>query len=190
MQTLLYCLFGMFIAIIVVTIIWIKPIRISYSVNRHALTMVNACTFLFSVMCILYYIQFDIASTQNCNNILFIFIKQGGGVLLITIISGFLNRMLIQAQDLDRFYSYSTENSKINYSIICIASAVICFIDLCSNPKRSIDNPLLAQGIMWINNFGGTMVSFDGLSKPRVSKKEKKNIDKIALIKYIVSLSV
>ena len=83
MEIVLSIIIGIVIAIVVVYLIWKQPIRISYSVNRYALVITNFCTFFFSIMCILYYIQFDIVLSQpmEIHNMIeasfIIFIKQG-----------------------------------------------------------------------------------------------------------------
>ena len=112
MEIVLSIIIGIVIAIVVVYLIWKQPIRISYSVNRYALVITNFCTFFFSIMCILYYIQFDIVLSQpmEIHNMIeasfIIFIKQGGGVLIITIVTGLselLNKQIPIFPKLDSF---------------------------------------------------------------------------------------
>ena len=147
-------------------------------------------------MCILYYIQFDIVLSQpmEIHNMIeasfIIFIKQGGGVLIITIVTGLSNRVFIQSNDLDRFDSYSTIVSRINYSIICSFSAFICFIESYSINLKRMDNPFFSQGIMWITVLIGTWISFEGLSEPRKNETEKINKDKNILPKDIIEYAI
>lgn len=196
MEIVLSIIIGIVIAIVVVYLIWKQPIRISYSVNRYALVITNFCTFFFSIMCILYYIQFDIVLSQpmEIHNMIeasfIIFIKQGGGVLIITIVTGLSNRVFIQSNDLDRFDSYSTIVSRINYSIICSFSAFICFIESYSINLKRMDNPFFSQGIMWITVLIGTWISFEGLSEPRKNETEKINKDKNILPKDIIEYAI
>lgn len=119
-----------------------------------------------------------------------IFIKQGGGVLIITIVTGLSNRLFIQSNDLDRFDSYSTIVSRINYSIICSFSAFICFIESYSINLKRMDNPFFSQGIMWITVLIGTWISFEGLSEPRKNETEKINKDKNILPKDIIEYAI
>lgn len=100
------------------------------------------------------------------------------------------NRVFIQSNDLDRFDSYSTIVSRINYSIICSFSAFICFIESYSINLKRMDNPFFSQGIMWITVLIGTWISFEGLSEPRKNETEKINKDKNILPKDIIEYAI
>jgi len=182
----------LFFLITVITIgscFWIArySVNISYRISVWAWIWIDLATFWIALLLMLCCSKLnilmagDIHMSSRINAWIIIFIRQGGGVIFVTFFAGLMNRLFIQASDLDKMKSYSTIYSRINFSIIGMICSYICMLDAKIESFADVDNAYLGQSIMWVIVIIETWISFEGLSKRRNTEKVsmKKKLENI-----------
>lgn len=149
----------LFFLITVITIgscFWIArySVNISYRISVWAWIWIDLATFWIALLLMLCCSKLnilmagDIHMSSRINAWIIIFIRQGGGVIFVTFFAGLMNRLFIQASDLDKMKSYSTIYSRINFSIIGMICSYICMLDAKIESFADVDNAYLGQSIM------------------------------------------
>lgn len=168
---------------------WIArySVNISYRISVWAWLWVDLVTFWFALLLMLYCSSLNISmagtiqSSTKVNAWIIIFIRQGGGVIFVTLFAGIINRLLIQGSNLDKMKSYSTIYSRINFTLIGIVCSYICMLDAKKDSLTNLDNAYLGQSIMWGIVIVEAWISFEGLS-------EKRNKEKIGIKNSVKNL--
>lgn len=154
--------------------------KIKYNISEFAWIKVDFCVYWFSLLCMLACISIlhsleKYRPDSEFGIFMCILLEQGGAVLIVILLGGFLSLLLIRSVDLDYIYSDFICHCKMNFTIVALSCAVLCYL-VEDNKSISNNNFLLLQSIMWGMVAIQLWLGFDTFSRPRKFIKAEENV--------------
>lgn len=154
--------------------------KIKYNISEFAWIKVDFCVYWFSLLCMLACISIlhsleKYRPDSEFGIFMCILLEQGGAVLIVILLGGFFSLLLIRSVDLDYIYSDFICHCKMNFTIVALSCAVLCYL-VEDNKSISNNNFLLLQSIMWVMVAIQLWLGFDTFSRPRKFIKAEENV--------------